>query len=101
MDRRLELHEILRVIPGVKAVYFQPPANIEMDYPCIVYKRDNVDTIFADNEPYSLTKRYMITSIDTNPDSEIPMAIAKLPMTTYSRSFTVENLNHDNFTTYF
>lgn len=101
MGRRVDLHAILSAIPGVAKAYFQPPPNVQMEYPCIVYTRDNIDTRFADNAPYSTKVRYSVTSIDPNPDSEIPMEIAKLPLTTYSRGFKVDNLNHDNFTTYF
>lgn len=101
MDRRLQLQEILEDILGSGQVYFQPPANVQMQYPCIVYKRDNAVTRFAGNNPYRYTKRYMVTLIDRNPDSEIPDKVAALPMSLFNRFFTADNLNHDVFSVYF
>ncbi len=34
---------------GSDNVYFQPPPTVKMQYPCIVYKRDYLNTEFADN----------------------------------------------------
>lgn len=95
MNRRLELHEILKgFCPNV---YFQPPENLKMIYPCIVYRRANGNTLFADNNPYRIYVRYTIIVIDKDPDSEIIPKIAALPMCTLDRHYTYENLNHDVF----
>jgi hypothetical protein len=72
-----------------------------MQYPCIVYNRDSVDTEFADNTPYRHTKRYQVTVIDRNPDSGVPDKVAALPMCSYDRFFTADNLNHDVFNIFF
>ncbi len=101
MDRRLQLQTILETLLGSRNVYFQPPENDKMKYPCIVYSRDNADTKFASNSPYHNTKRYQITYIDRDPDSPIPDKIAMLPLTRFSRHFVAESLNHDVFSTYF
>lgn len=101
MDRRLELHDKLISILGSTRVYFQPPANVVMSYPCIVYEREFAKTEFADNNPYKYTKRYMVMVIDTNPDSPIPDRVAELPMCLFSRHYTQDNLNHDVFNLYF
>lgn len=100
-DRRVQLQALLEGILGSNAVYFQPPANISMVYPCIVYQRDNGITKFAGNNPYSFINRYMLTVIDRNPDSGIPGKVAALPMCTFNRFFTADNLNHDVFNLYF
>lgn len=96
---RLQLHDILKTLTA--NVYFQPPANVQMLYPCIVYEKDVADTIFADNKPYRHVKRYQVTVIDRNPDSEIPDKVASLPLTTKQRTFVTDGLNHDVFYTYF
>lgn len=99
MSRRLDLHAIfLEIAPKV---YFQPPSNTQMTYPCIVYQRDFADTKFAGNLPYSYTQRYQVTLIDPDPDGVILAQIAKLPMCLYDRSFATPGLNHDVFTIYF
>ena len=112
MDRRLQLQEILQQImresvpPGTPLspsdnVYFQPDKNINLMYPCIVYHRDNERQHRANNNQYTVTRRYLITVIDRNPDSTIPGRISSLPMTAYSTHFTTDGLNHDNYVTYF
>lgn len=101
MGQRLELQSLLETLLGSENVYFQPPENIQMQYPAIVYERDSVDTKFADNNPYSHTKRYQVTVIDRDPDSSIPDAVAKLPRCLFLRHFVADNLNHDIYGLYF
>lgn len=72
-----------------------------MQYPAIVYKRDDMDTLFAGGKPYRLETRYQVTVIDRDPDSVLPTKVAGLPLTSYDRSYQAENLNHDVFTIYF
>ena len=99
MAPRLQLHELLETF--AENVYFQPPTNIELKYPCIIYHRDYAETEFADNRPYNHTLRYMVTVIDRDPDSDIPAKIAAMPQSLYNRFFTVDNLNHDVYRVYF
>ena len=99
MGQRLDLQRILEGF--TPNVYFQPPTNVSIEYPCIIYKRDFAETQFADNKPYSYERRYMITVIDQNPDSEIPGKVATLPKSLFNRFYTVDNLNHDVFSVYF
>lgn len=72
-----------------------------MQYPCIVYARDDARTEFAGNKPYLVTKRYLVTYVDRSPDSDIPDAIALLPMTIFDRGYTADNLHHSVFALYF
>ena len=99
MGSRLELQTLLETLAS--NVYFQPPDGLMMEYPCIVYKRDNMDTDFADNFPYRVTTRYLVTVIDRNPDNSIVSAIAGLPKCLYNRGYAAKNLNHDAFILYF
>lgn len=101
MGRRQLLHDILKAIPGVADAYFQPPENITMEYPCIVYNRDDIRTRFADNGPYTNTKRYQVTVIDPNPDSDIVDKVKALPLCVFAQHFVTENLHHDLFSLYF
>lgn len=96
---RSQLHLLLKSL--VDNVYFQPPTNTKLVYPCIVYRRNAAETEFADNNPYQHTKRYMVTVIDREPDSEIPDQVAQLPMCLFDRHFTAEDLNHDVFNLFF
>lgn len=99
MGRRLDLQKILEDITD--NVYFQPPTNVALSYPCIIYKRDFANTQFADNVPYAHKPRYMVTVIDRDPDSVIPSKVAALPMSVFNRFYTVDNLNHDVYNVYF
>lgn len=92
---------LLETLLGTRNVYFQPPASFKMNYPCIVYQRDYQDNKFANNNPYSQTKRYAVTVIDRNPDSEIPDKVAALPLCAFTRHFTADTLNHDVYNLYF
>ena len=98
---RTELHEVLKDLLGSDNVYFQPPPNIQMAYPCIVYQRDSSQTVFADDNPYSYTQRYQVMVIDRDPDSDIPAKLAALPMCLFVRFYTADNLNHDVFNLFF
>lgn len=99
MARRLELHELFKTF--VDHVYFQSPGSEQMVYPCIVYKRDEADTKFAGNKPYSYVKRYMVTVIDRDPDSEIPDKVARQPLCLFNRNYAADGLHHDVFNLYF
>lgn len=101
MGQRLNLQTLLEELLGSRNVYFQPPASIQIKYPCIVYNRDDAITLHADNKPYSHTKRYQVTVIDRSPESPVPDKIAALPLCTFDRFFAADNLNHDVFTLYF
>lgn len=101
MAQRLELQALLVDLLGSSNVYFQPPASVELDYPCIVYSRDRIDMGHADNLPYKHKKRYEVTVMDRDPDSDIPDKISKLPSCSFNRHFKADDLNHDVFTLYF
>jgi hypothetical protein len=101
MGTRLELQTLLENILGSGNVYFQPPETLKMNYPCIIYKRNNDRIKFADNKPYNHTKRYSVIIVDKNPDSVTPDKIALLPMSTFDRHMTVNGLNHYIYNLYF
>lgn len=106
MGQRLDLQEKLQLAIGIRSdhkpnVFFQPPSGISMVYPCIVYQRDSVSEIFADNILYLGKKAYLITVIDSDPESEIPDKIAKFPLASFDRHYTADNLNHDVYLLYF
>lgn len=101
MGTRLELHEIFVNILGSRYVYFQPPENLKIKYPCIIYKKSTPTIKFANNSSYINKKRYSVTIIDADPDSTIPDKVAALPYCTFDRHFTSDNLNHDVYNLYF
>lgn len=99
LNRRLSLNTLLEGM--VDHVYFQPPPNYQMQYPCIVYNLDDIETLYADNKPYRHMKQYQVTVIDSDPDSQIPGKIADLPLCGFDRHFTSDNLNHFVYNLFF
>lgn len=96
-DRRLELHEILCDVLGSRNVYFQPPSNVRMAYPAIVYSRNRIENTSADNQTYIQNVSYKITVIDYDPDGEIAKRVSLIPGIVYDRFYVADNLNHDSF----
>lgn len=101
MDRRPELGKIFREILGTGNVYFQPPGNVRMSYPAIKYQRIEMEFKHADDGVYNLRVRYMVTVIDSDPDSEIVKRISMLPLCRFERHYVQDNLNHDVFEIYY
>lgn len=101
MDQRLKLQTMLESLLNSRNVYFQPPENVKLKFPAIVYSRDDLWIEHASNLPYAKKKRYQVTVIDENPDSSIPDEIENLPLCRYSRHFVVDNLNHNVYSIYF
>ena len=101
MASRLKLHEELCELLGSRNVYFQPPASVRMRYPAIVYSRNRIDNVHADNEVYNQNYSYSLIVIDEDPDSEIVFKVSKLPRCSFDRHYVADNLNHDSFTLYY
>lgn len=99
MAPRLQLHSVLKKL--TENVYFQPPNNIQMQYPCIVYTREGSYVAFANNEKFVRDKRYQIMVIDRDPDSILPDKVEELAYCQFDRFFTADNLNHWVFTLFF
>lgn len=100
MNTRLDLHEVLCNVLGSTNVYFQPPESVKMQYPAIVYSRDDLENFHANNGVYVQSPAYQVIVIDADPDSGIVDRVSKLPMCTFDRHYKADNLNHDVFTIY-
>ena len=101
MNRRVELQGLLEGILGSRNVYYDPPSNVRMNYPAIVYKRKSIDNLSADDGVYKQDNAYEVIVIDQNPDSHIVYDISKLQKCRHTSHFVSENLNHDGFTLYY
>jgi hypothetical protein len=99
MAPRMDLHNLLKTL--VENVYFQPPPTISLEYPCIIYKRDRMSERRANNKMYNRVKAYQLMIIDRDPDSDLPEQVAELPMCSFDRFYTADNLNHDVYTLFF
>ena len=109
MGKRIDLHMKLKQImaavlgrdPGSDHVYFQPPENIRLKYPAIVYSRNNMPRIHADNSVYGMGTEYSVIVIDPNPESLLLKPIASIPTCRFDRHYVADNLNHDVFTIHY
>lgn len=102
MGRRLNLHEELCEVLGSKRVYFQPPENVKLEYPCIIYSRSSIDTRYANNKVYRYTYAYELMVIGDDPDETISDALLNhFSMIRHGRHFVSDNLNHDTFILYY
>lgn len=101
MNRRLILHNELIKLLGSTNVYYQPPASVLMKYPCIRYELAGESVRHADNSKYLKHKRYTLTIIDKNPDSEIPDRVDKLKLCSFDRPYSKDGLNHWVYTLYY
>ena len=99
-SRRLLLHEELVEVLGSRNVYFQPPTNSALVYPCILYEVDGMSNDYADNKVYLQSVKYKVTVIDKHHNSPIFERLLSRPYTAYSTRFTTTGLNHYICTVY-
>ena len=90
---RLDLQKLLEFTLGSRNVYFQPPENIKMNYPCIRYTLSTMPVRHANNMPYKLNERYEMTYIDEDPDNEMYTKLAKLPQCAMTRKYVYDGLH--------
>lgn len=99
MGERLDLSKKFKMI--APNVYFQPPASVKMQYPCIRYELADIHTTHADNRLYTAKRRYTVTVIDKDPDSQIPFALIEFPLCSFDRHYVADNLHHWVFGIYY
>lgn len=99
--RQEMLQTKLEEILGSENVYFQPPESIKMKYPCIIYQLQSYDLRYADNIVYKKKRRWRLTVVDKDPQSEIVDKIVDLPYCYFDRFFTKDGLNHWSLSLYF
>ena len=107
MDRRLELHHKLRSLyervtnkSSEGKVYFQPPANVRLSYPCLIYKLTDMPTNHANNFPYKIEHCYELSVIDSDPNSKLREQVARMFTCRMVRSYESDNLHHYVFHIY-
>lgn len=98
---RSNFDAMLRRVSEIPNIYFQPPSNIRMQYPCIVYKRETINNRVSDNSVYNQHVYYQVTVIDQKPNSIYTDRISKIVNSRHIRNFETEGLNHDIFRIYY
>lgn len=100
-SQRLKLHQDLIDVTGWK-VYFQPPENLKIEYPCVVYELESWKNIQANNRSYLCKDRYNVKLIHRDPDTEVPDAMRRYFFyLNRGTRYIADNLYHDVFTLYY
>lgn len=101
MGTREELDACLCALLDSENVYFQPPENLRIHYPCIIYQLDDFYEPKADNNDYHRTRRYKLLYITHDPDDVNIEKISDLPFCKMNKPYTAENLHHYPYNIYF
>jgi hypothetical protein len=92
------MHDILILLLGSNNVYFQPPPNVELVYPCFVYKYGSPIVNHADNLPYRIEVQFEVTLITDDPDTPLVTTLLQRAKTSLKNSFNSSGLIHFVFT---
>ncbi len=101
MGTRLELQERLESVLGSTQVYFQPPSNVQMKYPAIVYELSGEHVTKANNKRYVRYNKYTVTHIYKSIRNELKDTILDaFTFCDYDRRLIADGLYQDVFTIY-
>ena len=101
MDKRISLQVELERLAG-RNVYFQPPASVQLVYPCVIYNLSAGYTKHADDSVYTYTNRFELIFIYRKPNIEIiEQVLRTFPMCSVSRVYIADNLYHYAFNLYY
>lgn len=101
MASRLELQTKLEELLRSRNVYYQPPESIKMEYPAIVYSKDDIKLTHANDTVYSKKVKYSLIVISKKPDDPVIDKLLEVPYCSYDTSYKSDNLNHDVLTLYY
>jgi hypothetical protein len=83
-------------------VYFQPPSNITMKYPCIVYNKTGKYKTSANDATYQKMQEYQLTVIEKDPDGIIADLVEDFfQYASTGQYFVTDNLNHTTINLYY
>lgn len=101
MGSYLDLQKKLEDFMEGGMVKFQPSPSFRLTYPCIIYDYTGGRTNFSNNMPYTYRRRYTVTLITREADTDLPDRFAmSFPMCVHDRSYVADNLYHHVFTLY-
>lgn len=95
-----DLLHLLQKAVDHNRVYFQPPENLKIGYPAIIFNLSKIKLDHADDVPYKGAREYSVTLITTEPEPKILDEILKIPYTTLDTTYISDGMNHFVFTTY-
>lgn len=96
--KRRFIQNELETLLGSSNVYFQPPENIKLKYPAIVYSTGSPSITYANNKVYSYLTNFVMTYIRKTSGDDLPETIVRhFQNCTEDRTFVSDNLYHTVF----
>lgn len=82
-------------------VYFEPPPDTQMSYPCIVFAFTGRKPVYANNSQYIERDVYEVKVIFLDPSSTISKEVSRIPYARFDRPYKADGLYHDVYELYF
>ena len=95
-----DLLHMLRQAVQHDRVYFQPPENLKIVYPAIVFHLSKIEIDRASDVPYKGAKEYSVTLITKDPEPDVIDEILKIPYSSLDTTYISDGMNHFVFTVY-
>lgn len=95
-----DLLHILQQVVQHNRVYFQPPENLKIIYPAIVFHLSKIEVDRASDVPYKGAKEYSVTLITKDPEPDVIDEILKIPYSSLETTYISDGMNHFVFTVY-
>lgn len=81
-------------------VYFQPPENLKIEYPAVIFHLSKIEVDRASDVPYKGAKEYSVTLITKDPEPYVIDEILKIPYSSLDTTYISDGMNHFVFTIY-
>lgn len=95
-----DLLNLLQQVVQHNRVYFQPPENLKIGYPAVVFHLSKIEIDHASNAPYKGAREYSVTLITKDPEPDVIDEILKIPYSSLDTTYISDGMNHFVFTVY-
>lgn len=95
-----DLLHLLQQVVQHDRVYFQPPENLKIQYPAVVFHLSKIEIDRASDVPYKGAKEYSVTLITKDPEPDVIDEILKIPYSSLDTTYISDGMNHFVFTFY-
>lgn len=95
-----DLLHLLRQAVQHDRVYFQPPENLKIGYPAVIFHLSKIEIDHASDAPYKGAKEYSVTLITKDPEPDVIDEILKIPYSSLDTTYISDGMNHFVFTVY-
>lgn len=95
-----DLLHVLQQAVQHNRVYFQPPENLKIEYPAVVFHLSKIEIDHASDAPYKGAREYSVTLITKDPEPDVIDEILKIPYSSLDTTYISDGMNHFVFTVY-